>query len=298
MSRHGHSAMRIVSIIVILFWPMGQAATHAQGQCPSPSGSDWDRLISFRPSTDLQRQARTSGWTFQRIESGAGDQINLDYYAVVIDRSPRINGSVLSAEAFLEQIRNRFAGFIARDQARFGAARPDFDAPWRAGTVGAVMTFTILPTTIPNLAVAVPAQVMLTENTPLRWIFSTGHLTNVASHPVNGNREFGVVKGAQNTFTLYTRGADTLSNEILRRLPGGSDSVFGGGERIWEAFQEKVIEFVNSNGGHVSNTPKSGMRYCWSTVRPQHFQPTVDWLGQASQPSGRVIRVRGTGTQI
>lgn len=290
--------VRATVVLVVAFSfanmsPAGHQVALAQNQCLPLASSDWDRLLSFRPPTELQQASRSRGWTFQPLESRTNDQLNLDYYAVVIDRPPRINGVALSPELFLQQIRRRFAGFIDRSLAQFTAARSEFEPLWQAGTTGAVMRFAIAPTTIPNLRVALPAQVMLTEGISSRWIFSTGHLTNTASHPVNGNREFGVfTTTAQGTFTFYTRGADTLNNEILSRLPGGAESVFGGGERIWEEFQDRVIEFVTSNGGHVSDAPSSSARYCWSTVAAQHFRPTLQWLGQAPQASDRVVTVR------
>ena len=79
----------------------------------------WRRLASFRPSADVQesllaRGAR-SAFFFQKLESAAGDTVNLDYLKLRIDQLP--GGA--DGPGLLNTIRRRFDGCFRLPWYRF-----------------------------------------------------------------------------------------------------------------------------------------------------------------------------------
>jgi hypothetical protein len=64
--------------------------------------SAWRELLSFRPSTSIQKEVQSIGesWTIHRVEDGWWD-VNLDYYPVIVDQLPTIGGKRMSEEELL-----------------------------------------------------------------------------------------------------------------------------------------------------------------------------------------------------
>jgi hypothetical protein len=95
------------------------------------------------------------------------------------------------------------------------------------------------------------------ENTS--WTFSTiGQFTQgfdfdfsritgpIGTHPVSGNRMFGITKNSSGDFIFFTKGADRTSG-IGETLI--SEILFVGGHAIWLSLQAGISNFVNSNSG-------------------------------------------------
>ena len=84
-------------------------------------------------------------------------------------------------------------------------------------------------------------------------------------HPVSGNREFGLENNGNGTFTFYTSGVDRLSgwwHAILNGSPLIGDG-FEKADDLWKCFLDQTKEFVEENGGVVSQD------YDCTTVRPK-----------------------------
>jgi hypothetical protein len=253
------------------------------------SDTEWDSILSFRPSDSVQKIAAQDGWVFDELENGNGDLLNLDYYPVEISRFPSASGQQFGPGTFVEFVRTHFNFFLDPTFTSF-TPTAGFEGKWAAGTEGAEVTFGIRFQTLPG-QVSIPAYVFLAEKTADHWIFVTGHPPQAHDHPVSGSRKFGIEQIASDRWLFYTRGADRVTPTFVPQDP---DVVFGGGDDIWSSFQDRLADFVKNNGGQASGQSQSSKRYCWSQVSPGHFHPSVNWN---SPVQNRVKRTHPTSAK-
>ena len=95
--------------------------------------------------------------------------------------------------------------------------------------------------------------VLCTDQQNQSWIFSTIYTSQDYSHPVSGNREFGLTSNADGTYTFFTRGVDRVAelfDDLVEELPNTAGA-FEGGEEIWSSLQNNLKNFINDteNGG-------------------------------------------------
>lgn len=232
--------------------------------------------------------------------------INLDYYEVRISQRPRkADGTVYSPTELINDIRlnmsdlidvsnlhrNPFASSLLALRFTFGhlALAPAsliiptvvaflgdttldpfdeaIDLPkWNSSSpLGAVMQFN---NKLDDMGV------VLSKFDAVGWIFTTirdGRLPftgDVGTHPVSGNRRFGIRENADGTMSVFTRGADR-STGVLETGPLGL--VFLGGHVIWLSWQAGVVEFIEKRGGFAQIVKPFSERFNFTKVN-QHFR--------------------------
>ena len=75
------------------------------------------------------------------------------------------------------------------------------------------------------------------------------------NHPVSGNREFGIYPDPNNpgTYTFYTMGVDRISDREFGLVNWTTNGVvFDGADRLWNAMQTNMINYINAHGGQAS----------------------------------------------
>jgi hypothetical protein len=80
------------------------------------------------------------------------------------------------------------------------------------------------------------------------------------------NRQFGI-SGFGQSKKIYTKGADRVTNWYHSIF---ENSAFSGADDLWYSFEEKVVEFINENGGQASKFDESQQRAFrpnWADVR-------------------------------
>jgi hypothetical protein len=109
------------------------------------------------------------------------------------------------------------------------------------------------------------------------------------SHPVSGNREFGVYPDPNNPghYTFYTMGVDRTSDWFFSMVNTVfPNSVFNGADALWTQMQSNMINFINSQGGHAYFYPTHRFvaRPDYSTVQ-DYLNGTIS-LDQLKQKIG------------
>ena len=104
--------------------------------------------------------------------------------------------------------------------------------------------------------------VIVSKVTPRSWIFSPIKIGAgiVGTHPVAGNREFGI-KAADGGYVLYVRAADRPYDN----LPPES-VVFEGADALWASYQALVAKFVNDNEGKATVVTPTRHRPQWKSL--------------------------------
>lgn len=241
---------------------------------------DWDDLMSFRPPASVQSSLATrfisgNAMAAHRIEDGYGP-INLDYYPISISKLPTIpiiTGRAATAEELLNYIRLNFNNFLDSTVATFGPEEAVDNTLWKSSNpLNAVMLFKMILLVTPLNPD--DGAVVIGEYTSDHWIFSTVFTGSDLGHPVSGNRQFGFLQ-EKGGYTFYTRGADRLTSILDYAI---APLAFNRADTLWKGFQQRIINFVNSNGGLASLVLPISERWDWDVVKKLYYAPTTIWV--------------------
>jgi hypothetical protein len=213
---------------------------------PDPIYGDWQGLASFVLSgAPLQRIENSNGtWNVQKIQDASGARVNLDFFAVLIDSLPIVNGSRLTGKQLFDHFRkniNEFAPtFIPYDDPY------DSDLWFGENPLGAVMHIIMDALT--------DGDVIASHYEACCWIFTTleGYAFKGGKHPVSGNRKFGYYEINGQT-VIYTRGVDRTTTWY--HSLNDSKIAFDGADKLWHGMQEKLSTYVKKYEGKLAAMP-------------------------------------------
>jgi len=57
-----------------------------------------------------------------------------------------------------------------------------------------------------------------------------------------------------------------------------AQAVFAGADALWTSFQQKVVAYVNGNGGAATVAPRTWNRYPWNAVSARYLSASERWL--------------------
>lgn len=209
----------------------------------------WRDLLTWSVPSSISSSVRSRGMSVQTFRSANGD-LNIDRYEVRIDRLPRGK----TAESLIRHVRVNIADFVDERNTEFNPYAPADGTKWRGSSpAGSVF----------NLDIAGPdnAAVVASMVTARKWRFTTLTAPDTGSHPVSGHREFGIRNYGDSKHILYTRGADRFT---YANTGGILDTgAFFGSDDLWESFQEKVVAYVNRNGGSATVLTPFQRQFSW-----------------------------------
>lgn len=91
--------------------------------------------------------------------------------------------------------------------------------------------------------------VVYSDQDTRKWIFTTTTSPQDFSHPVSGNREFGLKPNLLGGYIFYTRGVDRVAESpdyyIGTYTP--FQHPFDGGYDLWESVMNNLVSFVNDD---------------------------------------------------
>jgi len=194
----------------------------------------------------------------QTLENADGTVVNCDFYPIVINSLP--NG--FTAKSLLEYFRlniNLFSEPVCTfEPYKFNFFSNSFADTGRwyspyESSAGAIVHLDIAGNDGSVILSRYRNQIGTTGNYENHnFIFSTLNSPLDFSHPVAGNREFGIYNTPDNPnqYFFYTMGVDRINNRYLDLF--FSRTVFNGGDSLWTNAQREMIEFINQNGGSAS----------------------------------------------
>lgn len=219
----------------------------------------------------------------QNINNAASEVVNCDYFPVHVKTLPSINGIQLTAEQLFDYFRKNWNMFIDNSIATFSPYnQPNLfndESLWLSNSPLSAM----LQLNMINNGTVIVSDFRSTQNN-VRLLVSTMRSPLDINHPVSGNRAWGIFPDTQNSgFVFYTSGVDringiaeTVANTWMERL--GLESGFDKADKLWKSLQDKMITFVNANGGiaekYNSPAPQIIWRPNWSDLK-EYFEKTI-----------------------
>ena len=227
---------------------------------PSSQGrpfSFWAELTSFTPPSTVLDHVENSGYEMQFIDDANNPNVNLDYFSISIQTMPKKpNGQTMTDEEFINHFRLNLTSFtentwtpISSDNTLWNSNNP----------LGSILTVHIFGDN---------GGIVSSEHDACCWVFSTvkvpGLFTIVGTHPVSGNRQFGITT-ENGVKTFFIKGADRSKN-LLNLVLG-----YGPADDFWETTLENIEAFIEApaQGGQCSINVADKNRPNWISVRQQ-----------------------------
>lgn len=225
------------------------AAMHLAAPAAAADWTPWKDLSNFKPDQASLIQARKdrgasdTDYDIQRIKDGEGDAVNVDEYAVHISEMPED----MTKEALFKHVRHNLKDFLDTSVAEFRPYETLDKTDWESGVkpkLGTIMVFKI-PIALGTFD---DGGVVVSKVDQLTWIFSpinNGLLGDLGTHPVAGNRQFGL-RTVDDRIEFFIRAIDRVYPAHVSLDEGAA---FKGADKLWKSFQSKLVSYITDKGG-------------------------------------------------
>ncbi len=204
-----------------------------------------DRLVS------LNAQNPRSKFNIQSVEKANGASVNCDYFPVRISRLP--NGYTM--KTLLEKFRKSTNSFIDL------SLNVAF-SPYVSSGINDTQLFNQdgknSLSSLVHIKLINDGTVVLSDYTEKvngnSFIYSTLTSPLDNTHPVSGNREFGIFQNpnAPGEYTFYTSAVDRTTDIITSILNNATNIGFSAADNLWRNVQKNMVNFINNNGGQAA----------------------------------------------
>jgi hypothetical protein len=235
-------------------------------------GTMYQRVAQFTPSQYVKDRIDSiknvaSTWMVDNfyttnVNSASGDVVNCDFFPVRITQLP----TGFTPESLLEYFRKNINQFVDSSlDVSFEAyddnpnAATHFYDTARFNAFGVNSIGALIHIHMTNDGSVIESD-YYNNNTPgsekHRFTFTTMATPLDFSHPVAGNREFGVYRSTDplhpNEFVFYTMGVDRTSDWVFD-LGNSMLNGFAKADKLWNSVQKNMINFINkpSSGGQA-----------------------------------------------
>lgn len=259
---------------------------------PPPALDPWAVLFNHRLKHHPQLSqyfAGTRSASPQELESG-WDGVNVDCYAVRVDRWPKKdNGVQFSPSEFTQYVRlhiNDFAdGTFPSGVPIVGGGRLASFNMYDVSTDSPLWHANNGVNTLISIKMGDDGSVGVVAANGTQWIFKTLTTKNDGTHPVTGNRMFGVVPpGNTGEVWFGTRGVDRITDMaaayppvlppwLLAASPVPAPLVIG--RLLWRSFQNNLYSWINGHGGAATKIDPFEHVYDWSDIKKHYVLVTV-----------------------
>lgn len=239
----------------------------------------WMDLLAHRTPASVFKEANSRFWsrTFvdQKMSEASGDELNLDYYSVKINKLPP---AFANSNELFEHIRTNFGDFKQGGGSTFEGYDSEENSIWNSGSpTSAIMQFHVFKGGINAEDMdVIGAKYSKDDN---YWLFKPvydipllGSYGDYA-HPLAGYRQFGIASDDNGkTFTFYTRGVDRPYSILSTAI---SSTVFEGANKLWNAVMQNIVNYVNKTGGEATVGASSNKRVSYSNDISEKDKKTI-----------------------
>lgn len=228
----------------------------------SSYGDMYQQVGSFKPSQAIIDRLKTlqtmepstvlNNFNLQSLKDATGPVINSDFYPVKITQLP----TGMTMATLTEYFRKNLNSFITPGLASFTPyVDAHIDDTQLFNKTGAQSVGALIHISMADDGTVVESDYQSTTNYAY-YKFSTMASPLDNSHPVSGNREFGVYKDPTHTgqYVFYTMGVDRTSDWMFATVNGvipGYSIIFNGADKLWKDMQDHMIKYINAHGGQA-----------------------------------------------
>jgi hypothetical protein len=213
--------------------------------------------------------------------------VNCDYFPVRIKRLPTGYTPKSLVEYFRKNINSFINGTPDIDFSPYNHLGVDYTSwynqPYQ-NSIGAVVNITdqMIPVVLHVSAAVIVSDYYISGvvgNEKARFKFATITAPVNGTHPVSGNREFGIFADTSHPgeYAFYTMGVDRVT-DILGTIASATNLGYERADKLWTRIQEQMAAFIIANGGEATfYTPKNiKARPKWDDVE-QFLKGEIDF---------------------
>lgn len=237
---------------------------------------DWKNLLLFKVPDSIVTELKSRKMKIQYAhDESYSNDLNTDFYRLTIKKFPSLNGVQFTPETLIQYIRLRINDFLDTSISSFAPYSPADMNTWISDKpLGSVLYIR----TKKVLGIRDNAAVAVTHYNPLGWRFSTVNTPLSGRHPVSGHREFFIgretfkdkqrdKKVKKGYYHFVIKGLDMSSSGVAGAgFPVGANKGFGIADNLWKSMLDKIMAFINSNGGIAQKTNLYSERVEWRYV--------------------------------
>jgi len=223
--------------------------------------SFWSYVSNFEPYQSVKSKLSNLGYNIQRLEDAWGRRVNLDYFAVRVNQLPfkYAGGPRYNAIEFLDYFRRNINSYVNPSLGDFQPIPVDATLWNSTYPLTSIITIKITPD---------DGSVVCSDFDGDYWTFSTvtAPWYDDGTHPVSGNRQFGISQQSDGTYIVYTKGADRVTKWYHNLL---ENTGFTNADALWRSLQNNLSLLIPLNGGSVGEKIEKKYRPEWHKIRYQ-----------------------------
>lgn len=207
-------------------------------------------------------------FAIQTLNNAGGMIVNMDYFSVNLTIMPinSTNGQRFSPTGFLNYIRRNINSFVSgstfEPYCQISSLCNQETNLWNSSDpMGAILYI--------DMPMLSDGSVICSEYTSSYWYFMTLEAPGSDNHPVSGTRQFGFEQQRDGSYDFFVRGVDRFDSNVLELSSTilSLGDTFSMPDALWESFQNRVNEFINSNRGTASISDPVKYRPDWEKVK-------------------------------
>lgn len=226
----------------------------------------WGELVNQKYDKETLNKLKEFGGNayLQHIENAVGEDVNLDFFSVEIKKLP--NG--MSDKEFFNYFRKHINDFIDKKAAFFEPYNPHETKQWESDSYeNTIVHIDMAPGIFSTYVNPEDGSVIVSKQEDLKWVFTTIFIFQDGRHPVSGNREFGLRKNNNETYTFYTAGVDRTTGLDDSEINHWFNAIFSGADKLWNSLQEKMEKYIDQHGGEATANPDIIARPSWDNAK-------------------------------
>jgi hypothetical protein len=226
----------------------------------------WGSLVTQKYNKETLDKLKEIGGNayIQELEDAKGEDVNLDFFSVKIKKLPK----GISDKDFFNYFRKHINDFIDTEAAKFTPYNDSEKKKWGSDD---------FENTVVHIDMALgkwstswnieDGSVIVTKQEDLKWVFTTIYIFNDGRHPVSGNREFGLLKNNNGSYTFYTAGVDRTTGLDDSEINHWMNSIFSGADKLWNSLQSEMEKYIDEHGGEATENPDVIVRPNWNNAK-------------------------------
>lgn len=223
-----------------------------------------------------QNSGAVPNWDIQTLFGAGGAVVNMDFFPVTISQFPNNpnTNQPYSPQEFYDFFRLNLNLFTQSSGVSFYPSNItglNESSIWNSNNpLNAVLSINMQPDSGSVICSNYSANKWYFTTLTTPWAFSWSQDDYDGFHPVSGNREFGYYNDINGNSVFYVRGVDRIERGAVFTIADNTpwwDSPFSAADEKWNAMQENLKNYIETNGGVAVINTDNIYRPNWNDIK-------------------------------
>ena len=224
----------------------------------------------------IQNSTAVPNWDIQTLYGAEGAIVNMDFFPVTISQFPTnpVTDLPYTPEEFYNFFRLNINLFTQASGVNFYPSTitgVNESLIWNSDTpLDAILSINMDPDSGSVICSNYSENNWYFTTLTTPWAFSWSQDDYDGYHPVSGNREFGYYQSTTGNYVFFVRGVDRINRAAVFTIANNTpwwDSPFSGADEKWNAMQENLKNYIETNGGAAVINTDNIYRPNWNDIK-------------------------------